>query len=74
MKRNKFYISLIIYFVCLYFLFFLKYILFMIRVYVEKGIFFWEWFFLYDNLKTTLAISWIYIFLAWLRYKYGNKK
>lgn len=46
----------------------------MIRIYVEKDIFFWGWSFLYDNLKTTVAISWVYLFLAWLRYKYRNEK
>lgn len=74
MRKNNFYISCIVYFVCLYFLLFFKYILFIIRVYTDKNIIFWEWFFLYDNLKTTIIVYFPYFLISWLRYKYNLKE
>ncbi|AEC18256.1 hypothetical protein UMN179_02243 [Gallibacterium anatis UMN179] len=74
MTANNFYTSCFKYFICIYFLFLLKYILFTIRIYVEEGVIFWEWYFLYDNLKTALVIYIPYFFISFCRYKYHLKK
>lgn len=63
MKINNFCTFSILSFVFIYFFLFLKYIFFIIKVYVEDEIFFWKYSFLVENLKITLIIYAPYFFI-----------
>ncbi|MCW9716946.1 hypothetical protein [Avibacterium sp. 21-599] len=74
LKNNNFYKSWAGFYIGIYFLHLFKYIFFMARVYIDDGVVYWQWAFLYENLRETLALCIPVFIIHWLLYKYGNGK
>ena len=73
-KNSNFYTSWFFYSIGVYLLLFLRYVFFIFRIYQNNNIIVWEYYFLYDNLKTTIAVCIPCFIMHWLFYKYGPEE